>query len=576
MKVLGVIFSLIPFQAISQNTPAVNNTADSYPVIITEIMADPAPSVGLPGVEYIEIFNRTLTRMNLKDWVLIAGKYEKLLPEAWIEPDEYMILADQSSDSLMTSIGKTIAVPGMPPILNSGQTITLKNTEGTVIHTVTFTDHWYKDRKKADGGWSLEIIDPDNPCGGIENWNVSTDPSGGSPGKRNSCFADNPDTRAPILVRVTLPTDSMILLHFSEPMEKISLMKSESYSTNQGLYHPVAVYPVEPDYSTTLLKYPDALIPELHYMVSVMSALRDCAGNSLQGNAMADFALANQPVQGDVIFNEIMFSPAEGFSEFIEFFNRSDRVIDLASFQLSLSDEVRGTIKNTLLLKDYSFILFPERYVVITKDARNLIHDNNNRYTSVLLEIPELFQLPNDGALLVLSDTNSRIIDELTYNSGMHDNLLGDTHGVSLERTDPDKPASDASNWHSASTASGYATPGYLNSQHIDRGVDPEISLSSDICSPDDDGTDDEIILHLKMNEPGWKAVVAVYDFRGIKVKNLAANCLLGADEYLEWDGKKANNEPVDMGVYIIQGQLIHSNGKIKNFKKVISIVRRL
>ncbi len=576
MKVLGVIFSLIPFQVISQNNPAVKNIVDSYPIIITEIMADPVPGVGLPEVEYIEILNQSVTPIDLEGYILMAGKYQKVLPEFLIEPHEYIILTDQLTDSLIIPFGKTIAVAGMPPILNIGQTITLKNSEGTVIHSVTFTDGWYKDGKKTDGGWSLEIIDPGNPCGGIENWSASTDPSGGTPGKRNSCFANNPDIRAPILVRATLPADSMLLLHFSEPMECTSLMSIEAYSANQGLYHPTEVYPVEPDYSTTLLKYPEAFRSGFHYAVSVMNSLSDCAGNLLQGNAMAEFALAEQPSAGDVIFNEIMISPAEGASEFIEFFNRSDKVIDFSSFQLSLSDEISGTIKKTVSLKNNPFILFPERYVVITKDARNLLQTNNDRYISVIFEIPELFHLPDEGAVLVLSDTSSRIIDELIYSNAMHDNLLSDTHGVSLERIDTDRPASDVLNWHSASTSSGYATPGYMNSQHVNRGDDPEISLSTDFCSPDHDGIDDEIMLHLKMNDPGWKANIAVYDVHGIKVRDLATNCLLGADEFLEWNGYKANNEPADMGIYIIQGQLFHPHGKIKNFKKVISIVRRL
>ena len=576
MKVLGVIFSLIPFQVISQSNPAIKNIADSYPVIITEIMADPVPGVGLPEAEYIEILNQSATPINLKGYILMAGKYHKMLPEFLIEPDEYIILTDQSADSLITPFGKTIPVAGMPPILNSGQAIALKNPEGTVIHSVTFTDNWYDDSKKADGGWSLEIIDPGNPCGGNENWSASTDPSGGTPGKRNSCFAHNPDVYAPVLVRATLPADSMLLLHFSEPMECTSLMSIEAYSANQGLYHPAEIYPVEPEFRTALLKYPEPFRSGLHYAVSVMNSLRDCVGNSLQGNAMAEFALAEQPSAGDVIFNEIMISPSEGVSEFIEFFNRSDKVIDFSSFQLSLSDEISGTIKKTVSFKNNPFILFPERYVVITKDARDLLQTNNGRYISVLFEIPELFHLPDEGAMLVLSDTSSRIIDELIYSSAMHDNQLRDIHGVSLERIDSERPASDVLNWHSASTSSGYATPGYLNSQHVTRGDDPEISLSSDICSPDHDGIDDEIMLHLKMNDPGWKANIAVYDVHGTKVRDLAANCLLGADEYLIWDGHKANNEPADMGIYIIQGQLFHPHGKIKNFKKVISLVRRL
>jgi hypothetical protein len=79
----------------------------------------------------------------------------------------------------------------------------------------------------------------------------------------------------------------------------------------------------------------------------------------------------------------------------------------------------------------------------------------------------------------------------------MHFQLLNSFEGVSLERLSEAMPTSQQSNWHSASEASGFATPGIANSQSISiENMGGVFELSTSIFSPDNDGMDDVIQFH--------------------------------------------------------------------------------
>lgn len=77
---------------------------------------------------------------------------------------------------------------------------TLKTT--FTIDSVNYNSALYQDDDKANGGWSLELIDPNNVCGDANNWTASVDSKGGTPGKRNSVVASKPDVEGPKLVSV--------------------------------------------------------------------------------------------------------------------------------------------------------------------------------------------------------------------------------------------------------------------------------------------------------------------------------------------------------------------------------------
>jgi hypothetical protein len=562
--------------------PAIDNQIDTagvapYQIVITEIMADTDPCILLPGEEYIELLNNGHSVINLFNWYLMFGTRGKRLPPAMIEPGEYMIICDQKAEKAFGNYGKTIPIENMPAVINSGQTLVLKSPSGSVIHSVTYSSKWYKDPDKANGGWSLEMIDPANPCGKEENWTASADARGGTPGVENSVMDNNADTRHPFILRATLPSGSSVMLHFSESMDSTSISSPWLYSVNNDLLHPASVDPVDPEYNRIELKYHASFKPGLKYTVFIQNTLKDCSGNSIPGSQKADFAIPESPVFFDVVINEILYHAAEGTSEFIELFNRSDKVLDLSDFTIVLIDMITGQMKKTISMEDNPYLLFPDHYVVLTKNAKNLPQHCIDLYPSAIVEKPDLFILPDDGGIIALTDKGSQTIDEVSYNDYMHDEMLTSTDGVSLERTDANEPSGDPRNWHSAATTAGYSTPGIHNSQaKISEMEREEITLFPVMFSPDDDGVDDFVTLNLKLPEQDEMASISVYDVYGKKVKTILSGALLGSDESLLWDGRGDDDRLADMGLYIIYVELITHNGQVKKYKKVVALAKKL
>jgi hypothetical protein len=572
--VIVIVFLLLTSFCVESDS-AVPTNPTAFQIVMDEIMADPNPPVMLPDYEYIELFNRSDKAVNLTGWELWIGSHKKILPETLIQPGEYRIVCENKADSLFTGYGKTIPVGSSLSILNTGQTLTLKTSSGEVVHSVSFTDEWYNSSSLA-GGRSLEMIDPDNPCGGMDNWTASRNSRGGTPGSANSVTSSNPDQIQPQLLRASLPSDSSLMLYFSEPMDLSGLASVNSYSVNHNILHPSAVKPTEPDFSSTLLTFAIPFNPTFLYTVNVLSELTDCAGNALTGPLFANFAAPQTPSAFDVVINEVLFDAADNTSEFIELYNRSDKTIDLSSLTLSLAECRTGIIEKTISFAKSPYLLFPGHLVVITKQGRELHQNIYFSDRSVIIEQPAMFILPNEEGLIVLSDTAFQTIDEFHYNSSMHDALLRATQGVSLERVHPDNPSDDPENWHSASTTSGYSTPGLKNSQLITENPGFNVTLTPEVFSPDNDGIDDFAVLHLTLDEPGWKGSIMVFSSGGVRMKSLVTNSLFSTDETIVWDGMRSDNRLAEMGIYIFFGELYNPQGKVVSFKRVISLVKKI
>jgi hypothetical protein len=554
-----------------QNVSFAYYVPKTWDVVINEIMADPDPVVGLPNAEYVELKNNTSLPVNLNGWLLKVGTTTKILPDYTLLPDSFVIIASAASAGEFGSL-PVIPVSSLS-VSNAGQEISLYTSANLLMHYVSFSDTWYQDNFKMNGGWSLEQIDASNYCGEGSNWIASNDLSGGTPGRKNSVASSNPDIIAPILLRAVVQNNRSIMLYFSESMKTEKLADINRYLASLNLGKPITAVPVASQNKSVLLTFADTMIVGNIYTITVLDSIADCSGNLLANSSVAQFAIAFQPESGDVVINEILSNPKEGGADFVELYNRSDKIIDLK--QLLLGHMENGSpVMKTITTEGY--LLFPERYVVLSSNTGAV----RTQYTTISLEnfiqMPSFPTYNNDDGVVVLTDLNSAEIDKVPYNVSMHYAMLKSTDGVSLERLSPERLSTDATNWHSAATSVGYATPGYKNSQWSDVvPADAEITVSPEIFTPNMDGIDDVANIQYKFNETGCRISIWVFNAAGFKVKQLVNNDIAAMEGIYSWDGTNEDLSRCTTGIYVFYVEVWKLDGTVKRFKKAVTVGAR-
>ncbi|MFH0867403.1 MAG: lamin tail domain-containing protein, partial [Bacteroidota bacterium] len=538
-----------------------------FDVVINEIMADPDPSVGLPDYEYVELYNRTGYPISMKNWMFGMGTTVKQIPDVTIDPYSYILLTESGGQSSLSFYGTSLAVTSFT-ISNEGEALTLYDSLYRVISSVSFTIDWYRDNYKEDGGWSLEQIDPLNPCGGAENWKASTGALGGTPGTVNSVNASNPDNTIPELVRVSLINNNSIQVYFSEPMDSLYLLNILNYSIDNSIGNPITAYPVAPGYISVILDFTPSIQVGTVYTITITDTLRDCVGNMLAVSGSARFAIPQTPLLNDVVINEILSNPKDDGVDYVELYNRSSKVIDLKELVLSSYDTITSTLTDIENITNDGYLLFPAEFVVLTTDPAKVKSQYTTLNPNWFIQMATFPSYNNDDGIVVLSLKNQTgIIDMLTYTADMQYALLSITDGVSLERINYDRPSDDKTNWHSAAETAGFGTPTFKNSQYSE-GVpaDDPVSVSPEIFSPDNDGYNDVLNINYAFETPGYMLNVTIYDASGRLVRSLIKNVLLGTSGTFSWDGITDDNEKARIGIYVVYFEVFDLEGNVKHY----------
>jgi hypothetical protein len=550
-------------------------TANRFDVVITEIMADPTPPVGLPNAEYIEIRNVSRSSFNLNGWKVNDATSTGTINSSFVlQPDSLAILCSTGNVATFSAFGRSIGVTSFPSLNNDGDVLCLRSPQGKTIHAVNYSLDWYLNDVKKDGGWSLEMIDPKNPCGEGNNWKASVDPSGGTPGKINSVDGSNNDASAPELLRSYSLDSTRIVLVFDEPLDSTSASIASSYSISSNISVASAVAQ-GPLFDCVVLKTSTPIVHETVYTVTVNN-IKDCKGNVVSRSNKVRAGFAEEALPRDVVINEILFNPRPGAYDYIEVYNKSNKIVD-ANRLFIANRSAAGALTSIKKLDEAPFYIFPGDYIAVTEDAPSLQKEYLVLTPANVLVVSTLPSFPDDKGTVVITNNQGDVVDEVCYSEKWQFALMYNYEGVALERIDPSDSSQKQSNWHSAASTAGYGTPTYKNSQFKQSNtVNAAIEVMPKVFSPDNDGHDDIATIAYQVTEPGYVANVSIFDANGRLVRYLAKSALLGLKGSWNWDGLNESGQKLSMGTYIVFTEIFNLQGKKQQFKNTVVLARKL
>ncbi len=546
-----------------------------YDVVINEIMADPSPQIGLPANEWIELKNTGSSPVNLQGWRIgdVNGQSGPM-PDFILEPGSFVIICTGSAVATMSTFGNTISVTSFPSLDNDGESLYLKSPTSQVIHAVDYSSSWYQNELKKDGGWTLEMIDTQNPCTGSSNWQASNNTAGGTPGTINSVNGINNDQSAPQLKNAYTTNNTTIILVFDEPVDSLSAATVSNYSIDGGISF-TSAEPLSPLFNQVQLQTNNPLAANNIYNITVNN-IADCKNNEIGSDNKAKIGLAVDATAGDGVINEILFNPRSNANDFVEFYNKSNKIFDASKLYIATRNS-SGVISSIISLSTTPFYIFPDDYIVVTEDAENLALNYLVQKPGAILTLNSLPSFPDTEGSVLLLNQQGNVIDEVNYSDDWHFKLIDNAEGVSLERIDPDSPSQNPDNWHSAASTAGYGTPGYKNSQFKNQqSIAATIEVLPKVFSPDNDGFDDIATIQYKITEPGYVANITIFDAAGRPVRNLVRNGTLSTTGYWNWDGLDDKGLKLPVGTYILFTEIFNLQGKKERFKNAIVLARKL
>ncbi len=557
-------------QTVSFTTATAPVTTQAFDILINEIMADPFPQIGLPKAEFVELYNRSSKTIDLQGFSLKdKGTTAYKLPKFSLTPDHYVIIYKRDKAINFGKYGDTLALATFFALDSDNEELSLFSEKNELIDRVNYGLASYQDDKKSAGGWSLERINPETPCLGGFNFIASKSDDGGTPGKKNSVFSNQKD-QSPLTNIYAFPnSDTEILLRFNKNFD-LNTLQNTTFEIETGVKS-VTKGATASEVKITLSA---AMQKGKIYTLKIKNTLKDCIGNSIK-DSFIPMGVPESISHKDVVINEILFNPKKGGVDFVEVYNRSKKIINLNDLNIDNQKKLDVQEINT------NYLLLPSSYAVLTENKSILL---NQGYTiqdlNAIIEtkLPSFDDDEGNVQLIKADAPGKQLIDAVDYDKTYHYSLLKDQSGVSLERINPDGESNQKSNWYSAASTVGFATPTYQNSQFLilQNPQNERFSLSNTRLSPDGDGFEDYLLITYKNDLAGLTATARIFDLDGRPIKTLAENQLLGSQGELRWDGDTDTVTRASLGIYIVLIEYFSPDGSVGKEKKIVSVVGRL
>jgi hypothetical protein len=162
----------------------------------------------------------------------------------------------------------------------------------------------------------------------------------------------------------------------------------------------------------------------------------------------------------------------------------------------------------------------------------------------------------NDAGTVIVLNKNDLEFDRFNYSDKMHNELIVNSEGISLERANFSIPKSL---WTSAAEDFGFATPGSRNSQSQSESLSNVFFVEPIIFNPYQNSLSTTTFLKYNLNGQGFAVTIDVMDKNGKLVRHLINNRVLGSAGQLEWDGRNNSGELLAVGYYLFKISLYSS-----------------
>lgn len=543
--------------------------AHAFQVVITEVMPDPSPAIGLPSEEFIELTNISGKTIDISRWQLSNGRTRSTFPDStYLPADSILIICATKSTDQFIPYGRTIGLTQFPVLSNEIDTIILFNTAGDIISAVAYSDQLYT-LDFPSSGRSLEMINLQYSCSLQNNWAPSSSGSGGTPGKSNS-HKDAPEKDHHFtLLYAYCTTDNTVVLVFDDKIDASTII------------HPAAIQ-TEPVLQFSSLSITGNLENRLECTLTRPLAtgqiteiwtngITSCLQVNQGGNSRVKFGIPDTGNEAMVI-NEILFDPSPDGADYLELFNPSAKLISLQNITLANRNK-QGDISSISPLSNEPRCIFPGEYLAFTTKPEWISRQFLVKDPAKIIAVESMPSWPNESGTAVLQNKDGTIIDELSYSPDWHFELLRNTENVALERKNPTAKTQDATNWYSAAMSAGYGTPGYANSQQAGIADDGQkLWLEPALFSPNGDGMADLCSLLYRFDQPGFMLSARIYNRSGKLVRTLVNNGLCGINGSFPFDGKDDKKNQLPANVYIVVTDIFSINGQVRNFRLAVTI----
>jgi hypothetical protein len=374
--------------------------------------------------------------------------------------------------------------------------------------------------------------------------------------------------------KLSLVNSHTLLLTFNNSIDPSSI-RNDLFQLNDENNVTVPILQVNPkDASNQMLELQLGEVRGIQLMLTV-SGIKDKTGNVMTPENRS-FAFSYPPEPGSVLINEVLFNPLTGGADFVELINVSKAAVDIHHLKLATRNDTLA-LRQIYTLSAKARYLLPSHYLTCTKDSLAIVQFYQSNDPHTFCSMPSFPTYADDEGIVVLLNDSLNIMDEFNYSAKMHSPFLTSVNGVSLERISLTRPTIDRSNWTSAASSAGYATPGLQNSQvTANAEVREDITPDPVVFSPNGDGYNDQMTIRFNLNQAGYVANVRIFDITGRVVKYLINNESLAQQGSWIWKGDSDSGQKLNLGVYIILVELYDPEGHTKTFKKACTLSDRL